>query len=111
MLYYFLISDRVTEYRCGLSFKSPADTQFLLKGGVMKFKVAGKREEREQVVTLGLIDDGNDEVIVAAVDADGDKITGGNLFIFKKSGKVYRCAHVSPGLGFCLNGLGEIEVV
>jgi hypothetical protein len=77
----------------------------------MKFKIAGKTEEREQVVNLDFVDIGSGEVMIVAVKANGDRISGGDLFTFKREGKVFRHACVNPHLGFHLNGAGEIVIV
>lgn len=77
----------------------------------MKFKIAGKCKKDEQVVSLDLVNKGDDEVMVVAVDANRNIIDGGGLCTFGKNGKVYMHAYVNPDLGFCRNSAGGIVVI
>ena len=78
----------------------------------MEFKIAGKKEVREPIVTLGLVEDNRfDGITVVAVNANGEIITGGELCTFRKSGRILMRAQINPDLGFCLNDAGQIEIV
>lgn len=52
-----------------------------------------------------------DDIYVIAVDKNGEKLSSGNLVVFRSDGTVKNCPHVSSELGFQLDELGQIKEV
>ena len=75
----------------------------------MIFKIAGQAE-KEKVVNLKLVDDGDGEISLIAVDGDDPKYEWKLLTFSSDSGTVYRRKDVNSKLGFCIDDFGRIVI-
>ena len=73
----------------------------------MKLSVFNKPAKSDEVF-IALEQDG-DDVIVVAVDEDGNKLKGGNLVAFKPDGILHLSIGVNESLGFKLTSINEIR--
>ena len=51
-----------------------------------------------------------DSILLAAVDAAGNPIRGGEILFVLPSGKIQRIPNLSPSLGLSLDASGRIEI-
>jgi hypothetical protein len=78
----------------------------------MKLKVFNEqpREEKEPEVTLRLESTPHGDVVVLAVDSEGNRVNGGSLLAFKADGTILRPAFVNPKLPFKLDDMRRIQI-
>ena len=65
--------------------------------------------EEEKITRVKLLDHGNGNVSVVAVNKDGQQIFPGNLFQLQSDGMIWRACHVNPDLGFVLDDKTDLH--
>ncbi len=76
----------------------------------MKFEIYNTTKSEKQPPVLLQLRESPIGVEVVVVDREGVIVTAGHLLTFTEKGRVRMQTGVNMGLGFVLNGIGEIEV-
>jgi hypothetical protein len=76
----------------------------------MKLEIYNQIKQKEEMPVRLALKQKGDNILVCAVDKNGDIVPGGCLISFQPSGKVIQHCLVSPYLGFDLDDDGQIKI-